>query len=149
MLHFSFSNIILIFVPRRYLSWCPFLHFPHIPLASEIPICDFRPRKTPNLESASKPGIIPPCFDVSIVFIIIYSVLYLQIPWRHLHKIFLKKSLFKILISFKMYHQSLFTEANNKQKYKFNVIGHISLCQRHFTSNWSISWDMTSCCMIN
>lgn len=31
-------------------------------------------------------------------------------------------------MNFKMYYQSLYNEANNKQKYKFSVMGRISLC---------------------
>lgn len=33
-------------------------------------------------------------------------------------------------MNFKMYHQSLYNEANNKQKYKFSVMGRISLCAK-------------------
>ena len=31
-------------------------------------------------------------------------------------------------MSFKMDYQSLLNEANDKQKHKFNIIGHVSLC---------------------
>lgn len=31
-------------------------------------------------------------------------------------------------MNFKMYHQSLYNEVNSKQKYKSDVMGHISLC---------------------